>query len=75
MILRNSWGYPVRWWQFWKFSLVRTWEALGDEHCYVCGEPASEPSQHWPSAMICQKCKPRDAEEAAAYAHHCETGE
>jgi len=73
VILRDCWGYPVKWWQFWKISLPRTWEVRGDGHCYVCGKPASEPSQHWPSSMICAECRPRDREEA--YAHHCETGE
>ena len=75
MILRDGLGFPIRWWQLWKLSVIRTLEALDDHSCYVCGEPAKEPSRHWPSAMICPECKPRDRAEAAAYARHCETGE
>lgn len=75
MILRDALGYPIRWWQFWKVSVARTLESRGDQHCYVCGGPAKSPSRHWPSAMICETCKPNDAEVAADYARHCETGE
>ena len=76
MILRNEFGYPVRWWQFWRINLARTWEARLVHYCYVCGKTTNlEPSRHWPSSLICDDCAPQDAEHAAAYARHCETGE
>lgn len=75
MILRDCWGYPVKWWQVWLLSLRETWAARNERHCYACGESATQPSRHWPSSMVCDDCQPFDGEHAAAYAHHCETGE